>query len=140
MKPKILIVVIAILAISLCASLFCLSRAVREKTRWQWEAVELANFKGSERALCDFRAGELRLFVLGGESRKDTYTGTNDGPFEVWIPQYYPPRGSANLSSMERWIAVYDHQMRYMRDHPDKYLETTNHRPNTALEPTRTVP
>lgn len=124
-NPKALKIVIAVLAIALITSLLLFGRALRHKSPWEAEAVELANFKGSERALCDFQAGKLRLFVLEGASESDTYSGSNDGPFEIWIPQYYPPRGSANRSSMERWIAVYDHQMRYMHDHPEKFATTT---------------
>jgi hypothetical protein len=125
-NPKILKIVIAVLAIALVTSLLLFGRALRHKSPWESEAVELANFKGSERALCDFQAGKLRLFVLGAVSESDTYSGSNDGPFEIWIPQYFPPRGSVHRLSMERWIAIYNHQMRSMHDHPENFVTTTN--------------
>jgi hypothetical protein len=125
-NPKMLKIVIAVLAIALIMSLLLFGRALRHKSPWESEAVELANFKGSERALCDFQAGKLRLFVLGDASETDTYSGSNDGPFEIWIPQYFPPRGPAHRISMERWIEVYNHQMRDMHDYPEKFMTMTN--------------
>jgi hypothetical protein len=125
-NPKILKLVIALLVVALLTSLFFWHRARRENSRWQWQVMELGAYKGSARAIHDFQAGQLRLFALGGGSDSDRYSGTNDGAFEVWIPQYYPPLGSPHRFAMERWIAIYNHQMQSMHRDPKKYLTTTN--------------
>ena len=75
----------------------------------------------SRRALDDFRDGHLRLYTLGGENEKAKYTGTNDGPFEIWVPHFYPSLGRAHRYSTEQFIEFYNRKMRYMQTHPSEF-------------------
>jgi hypothetical protein len=138
-NPKALKIFCAVLIAALFTSLGFLAHAVWQNYWWKEEVYGLAGYMGSERALHDFRDGKLRLFVISGQRDDDKYSGTNDGPYQIWFPQYYtivyPMR-----YSMEQQVEFYNQKMRYMHEHPDKFLETTNRRPNTALEPTPTAP
>jgi hypothetical protein len=85
----------------------------------------------SERALGDFRAGHLRLYCLGGENESAKYTGINDGPFEMWIPQFYPSLGRAHRYSTEQFIEFYNRKMHYMYLNPEKFGRKTEGVPET---------
>jgi len=61
---------------------------------WRDQVYVSVGGAASEQALRDFRGGHLRLYCLGGENQHDKYTGTNDGPFEMWIPTFYPSLGA----------------------------------------------
>jgi hypothetical protein len=88
---------------------------------WRDQVYGLEGLVASGRALDDFRHGHLRLYRLGGEAKSATYTGTNDGPFEIWIPQFYPSLGRAERYSTEQFIEFYNRKMRYMHSHPDQF-------------------
>lgn len=92
---------------------------------WRDQLYASEGAVASRRALDDFRAGHLRLYTLGGESDKAKYTGTNDGPFEIWIPDFYPSLGRAHRFSTEQFIAFYNSKMRYMHTHPDEFPPET---------------
>jgi hypothetical protein len=89
---------------------------------WRDQLYASEGAVASRQALDDFRAGHLRLYSLGGESEKATYTGTNDGPFEIWIPHFYPSLGRAHRYSTEQFIEFYNRKMRYMHGHPGEFL------------------
>jgi hypothetical protein len=89
---------------------------------WRDQVFASEGAAASDRALDDFRDGRLRLYCLGGESEKAKYSGTNDGPFEIWIPQFYPSLGRAHRYSTEQFIEFYNRKMQYMHTHPDKFL------------------
>ena len=89
---------------------------------WRDQLYASEGAVASRRALDDFRDGHLRLYTLGGESEKAKYTGTNDGPFEIWIPNFYPSFGHAHRYSREQFIEFYNRKMKYMHEHPDEFL------------------
>jgi hypothetical protein len=89
---------------------------------WRDQLYASEGAVASSRALDDFRDGHLRLYTLGGEAEKATYTGTNNGPFEIWIPCFYPSLGRAHRYSTEQFIEFYNGKMKYMHEHPDKFL------------------
>jgi hypothetical protein len=138
-NPTILKVVIVILALAFAGSASYLVYQRWEDLMWKEEVYGLAGYMGATRALHDFHEGKLRLFVISGERSDDKYSGINDGPFEIWYPQYFPSVYPMRYST-EQMVQFYDDKMRYMQKHPEKFLETTNRRPNTALEPTPTAP
>ena len=88
---------------------------------WRDEVYGLQGMVASDRAMRDFRAGHLRLYRPGGESEEAKFTGTNEGPFEVWVPQFYPSLGSAHRYSTDQFIEFYDRKMHYMFSHPEKF-------------------
>ncbi len=89
---------------------------------WRDQVYGSEGVAASDQALDDFRSGFLRLYCLGGENEKAKYTGTNDGPFEIWMPQFYPSLGRAHRYSTEQFIEFYNRKMQYMHTHPDKFL------------------
>ena len=88
---------------------------------WRDELYASEGAVASRRALDDFRDGHLRLYTLGGENEKAKYIGTNDGPFEMWVPHFYPSLGRAHRYSTEQFIEFYNRKMRYMQTHPDEF-------------------
>jgi hypothetical protein len=118
-------IVIGVLAVGLLISLGFLTYARFQNELWEEMVYGLAGYKGSMQALRDFRAGKLRVFVIAGENEKDRFSGTNDGPFEVWIPQYYPTFYPFRFST-EQEVAFYNRKMRYMHEHPAEFAATSN--------------
>jgi hypothetical protein len=127
--PTALKICIAGLILSLCTSLGFLAHAVLLNWWWEAEVYGLAGYQGTERAMEDFRDGKLRLFVVAGERDDDKFSGTNDGPFQIWFPQYYATPYPMRYS-VEQEVEFYNRKMRYMYEHPDKFLTSTNRRPN----------
>ena len=122
---KVLKIFSAILIVALCTSLGFLLHALLLNMMWKEEVHGLAGYEGSTRAEHDFRNGKLRLFVLAGERNDDKFSGTNDGPFQVWFPQYYPEFYPMRYSE-EQQVEFYNRKMRYMHQHPGKFLDATN--------------
>lgn len=91
---------------------------------WRDQVYELEGVVASRRATRDFQAGHVRLYKLGGESEADKFTGTNDGRFEVWVPQFYPSLGRAHRYSTEQFIDFYNGRMHYLVSHPEKIRAT----------------
>jgi hypothetical protein len=133
-NPKALKVVITLLAVALLTSLGFLAHSLSQIWWWKQEVWGLDGQVAVSRALDDFGAGKLRLFVISGERSNDKFSGTNDGPFQIWFPQYYTKPYSLRYS-MEQQVWFYDEKMRYMQQHPERFSTITNRRPNTALEP-----
>ncbi len=63
--------------------------------------------------------------MISGEQDGTKYSGTNDGPFEIWFPQYYPKNYPLRYQ-IEQMVAAYNDRMRYMQAHPQKNLIETN--------------
>ena len=124
-NPKTLKVVIVILLVALFTSLGFLARGLWRDYFWKMEVYGLAGYEGTERAMHDFRNGKLRLFVIAGERGDDKFSGTNDGPFQVWFPQYYTGLYPMRYS-FEQQVEFYNRKMRYMHEHPEKFLSSTN--------------
>lgn len=66
-------------------------------------------------ALADFRNGILRVYTMPAEQESPKFTGTHDGPFEVWVLQYYPSLGAAHQYATEHYMKAYNSKMRYVR-------------------------
>ena len=92
---------------------------------WRDQVYQSEGAVASQQALHDFREGHLRLYCFGDESDRAKYTGTNDGPFEIWIPQFYPSLGRAHRYSKEQFIEFYNRKMRYMHSNPDRFVSDT---------------
>jgi hypothetical protein len=122
---KILKIVIAVLVAALFTSLGFLVHALWQNSQRKQQVYGLAGYEGGTRALHDYHAGKLRLFVIAGERSDDKYSGTNDGPFEILYPQYFPEYYTFRYPT-EMMVTFYNDKMRYMHDHPEKFLTTTN--------------
>jgi hypothetical protein len=128
-NPKALKIVITVLAVALLTSLGFLAHALSQIWWWKQEVWGLDGQVAAYRALYDFGAGRLRLFMISGERSDDKFSGTNDGPFQIWFPQYYTAIYPMRYS-IEQQVRFYDDKMRYMQQHPERFLTTTNRRPN----------
>jgi hypothetical protein len=118
--------VIAVLTIALLTSLGFLGQALWRNYWWELEAYGLAGMVASRQAMDDFREGNLRLRVLQGENDRLRYSGSNDGPFEIWISPFYPSFGYSHRVSTEQQIRFYNRKMRYMHEHPERFVAQTN--------------
>jgi hypothetical protein len=125
-NPRTLQIVIVALVIALITSLGFLSRALWQNLFWEQEAFGLAGMVATKQAKEDFQAGRLRLRVIVGENERLRYSGSNDGPFEIWFPQFYPSLGEPHRFSVEQAAAFYNRKMRFMQDHPEQFTPTTN--------------
>ncbi len=88
---------------------------------WRDEVYTLSGANAAQQAMDDFRRNKLRLYVLGPASDRHHFTGSNDGPFEIWIPSFHPNLGSAHRYSTEQFIEFYNRKMRYMHSHPEDF-------------------
>jgi hypothetical protein len=105
--------VIAVLAIGLI-TLFSLwvHSQLWQNSNWKGEINYLAHVQGAEDAKKDFQAGKLKSFVISGECHEDKFSGTNDGPFQVWIAEYFPQSTYPERYSIEQKIKAYNLVMR----------------------------
>jgi len=124
-NPRALKIVIGVLVVGLCTSLGFLVRALSNNFTWKLQVDSLARYEGSTRARHDFQSGRLRLFVISGGRSDDKFSGTNDGPFEVWFPQYFSEIRPFRYAA-DTMVAAYNDRMRYMHEHPERYPVSTN--------------
>ena len=125
MKPGVFYAVIGLVAVLLLGSSVLIAWGywqIYGIAGWRDQLYAAEGADASRQALDDFRNGHLRLYTLGGESEKAKYTGTNDGQFEMWIPQFYPSLGRAHRYRTEQFIEFYNRKMKYMHEHPDEFL------------------
>jgi hypothetical protein len=106
---------------------------------WRDQVYGAKGALASSEALKDFRRGHLRLYQLAGETESSRYTGTNDGPFEVWIAQFYPSLGRAHRYATEQFIEFYNRKMRYMYAHPERFREHNDVQPDGAANRSQPV-
>jgi len=138
-----IIVLVGVLSVSLLASLVLAARSywrINGIGGWRDEVYGLVSITATTQAMDDYRAGHLRLYTFGGENEKREYTGTNDGPFEVWIPRYYPLLGRAHRYSTEQFIDFYNRKMRYMHTHPEKFPRNKDVQLDASHEPPPAAP
>jgi hypothetical protein len=124
-NPKTLKVVIAILVIAFLALFAFLADSLWQNFWWKKEVAGLAYYRGAERADHDFHDGKIRLFVISGERDDDVYSGTNEGPFQIWLPQYYPILYSSRYST-EQMVSAYNKTMKLNQNAAAKSLASTN--------------
>jgi hypothetical protein len=118
-------VAIVVFALAFITAVGFLGYEFWQNQMWKMEVYGLAGYEGGTRARHDFQAGRLRLFVIAGERSDDKYSGTNDGAFEVWYPQYYSQYYPFRYSA-EQMVSSYNERMRYLHEHPEKPLNITN--------------
>ena len=126
-------VVIAVLVIGLFALLGILAYTLWQRFLWKQQVYALAAYEGGERATHDYQAGKLRLFVIAGERSDNKYSGTNDGPFEIWYPQYFPDSYPLRYET-EVMVSYYNHDMQFSYAHPKESIAATNN-----VKQTRTI-
>jgi hypothetical protein len=124
-NPKKLKIVIVALVVGIFVLLGFLGYLLIQNMMWKSEVESLAEYEGATWASHDFGSAKLRLFVISGELDSPKYSGTNDGPFEIWFPQYYPKYYPLRYQT-EQMVAAYNDRMRYMQAHPQKNLIETN--------------
>jgi hypothetical protein len=125
-SPRALKIVIARFTIAVLTSLGSLGRVLWRNYWWEREAYGLAGMVATKQAMEDFRESRLRLRVLQGENEHLRYSGSNDGPFEIWIPHFYPSLGYPHRFSTEQQVQFYNRKMRYMHEHSEKCAAATN--------------
>lgn len=112
--PRRLKVIIAVLAIALITSFgFLVYSQLWQNSNWKAEVGSLASNQGYAEADKDFQAGKLKVFVISGECHEDKFSGSNDGPFEVWTAEYYPSFPWPVRYSAAKKIEAYNHHMRF---------------------------
>jgi hypothetical protein len=119
---KVLKVAVAILITALFTSLGFLGRQLWREFMWKEEVVGLVGQVVLYKGTADYQAGKLRLFVIDGENEHERYLGTNDGPFQIWVAQYYPSIGYPHRFITEQMVSLYNSRMRAMYEHPEKYF------------------
>ena len=120
-NPRALKIVIALLSVALITSLAFLGRTLWQNFWWEEEVYELVGVTAARQALDDFRQGKLRLRALHGENEKLRFSGSNDGPFEIWIVPFHPSLGYPHRFATEQEVKFYNEKMRYMQTHPEKF-------------------
>lgn len=124
-NPRAPKIVIGVLVVALCTSFGFLVHAFYTNFMWKLQVDSLARYEGSTRARHDFQSGTLRLYVISGGRNDAKFSGTNDGPFEVWFPQYHPELYAFRYAE-ETMVTTYNDRMRYMHAHPERYPVGTN--------------
>lgn len=122
-RLRALIVLVAVLAVALLASLGFLGRALWRNHMWETEAYGMTGLIATEHAMRDFSQGKLRLLALAGENREPRYSGVKEGPFEVWNPQFLPSLGYPHRFVQEKYVEFYNRKMRYMNEHPKDFAD-----------------
>lgn len=120
---KALTILVAVLTVALLASLGFLGRALWRNHMWETEAYGMTGLIATEQAMKDFGQGQLRLLALAGENDELKYSGTKEGPFEIWNPQFYPSLGYPHRFVHEKYVEFYNRKMRYMHEHPEKFSD-----------------
>ena len=126
-----------LLLVSVFGSLFLAALSYWQIHRiggWRDEVYGLVGMTATTQAMDDYREGHLRLYTLGGECDRPRYIGTNNGAFEVWVPQFYPSLGRAHRYAKEQFIEFYNRKMHYMYAPPDKFvMKVETVQPDNAL-------
>lgn len=119
---KILRIVVGVLTVALLVTAAFLIYARYQNSMWVMQLDGLARFAGSTSAKNDFHAGKFRLFAFSGARDTDTFSGTNDGPYEIWYSQYFPsdPRYQPFRYSKEQMVKGYNETMRSLHERPER--------------------
>ena len=120
-------VVIAALTVALLASFALLAREVCRNGEWEVQVRDLASKQGWTRASDDYRSGRVRLFVISGLLSDDKFSGTNDGPFEIWFPQGFGDDWPSRCA-VETMVGHYNQEMQLqlLHEHPERSPLATN--------------
>ena len=85
-----------------------------QTTNWRMEVRRLNEHVAYWDARRDFRNGQVRLLRLEGENWELRFSGERDGPFEIWIPKYFPSLGEADRYSTQQYVEQYNRNMRIL--------------------------
>ena len=102
-NPQTLKKIVTVLTIALVVSFVALIySALWKNENWKAQVNSLAQDQGYYEAKEDFKAGKLKKLVISGDREEDKFSGTNDGPFEIWNQMYmsswpYPDRYSIEM-------------------------------------------
>jgi hypothetical protein len=124
-NPKSLKLIIAVLTIALFASLGFIRYAMLQIDEWKNQLRGEAQVRGLQAAESDYQAGKHRLYVIAGISDQIKYSGTNDGPYEIWNPPWEPEPYTVRFVIETKW-AAYNEHMRNMVEHHWEILPATN--------------
>ena len=134
-NTKVLAIITAVLAVALLISLGFVGRMLWRNHGWESEVYGLAGLMATEQAMDDFGQGKLRLLSLAGKNDELRYSGRNEGPFEVWHPQFYPSLGYPHRFVKEKYVEFYNRKMRYMHQHPEKFRCCSEPAPVVSVVP-----
>ncbi|HEY3762102.1 MAG TPA: hypothetical protein VGN23_10185 [Verrucomicrobiae bacterium] len=109
------------------ALIFLIHSQYWQGSNWKNTVTSLADDQGCNEAASDFESGKLKLLIISGECDEDKYSGTNDGPFAIWVAQYYPDLPWPDRFSMEERVRYYNLTMR------NKYERSLTHTNNANL-------
>jgi len=90
---------------------------------WRDEVHGLSGANAAQQAMADFRQSKHRLYIFGPANDRRRFTGSNNGPFEIWMPAYHPKLGSAHRYSTEQFVEFYNRKMLYMHSHSNKFSQ-----------------
>jgi hypothetical protein len=119
-KSTVLVVLIGSLLVSLYATGWAFWQ-IYWIGGWRDQVYGLIGRSATVRAMDDFKQGHLRIYVFGGDNELHRYTGTNEGPFEIWIPPFSSEFASPERYATEQFIIFYNRKMRYMHTRPDRF-------------------
>ncbi len=83
-----------------------------QKGLWQAEVRHATEQWAYWEARKDFVNGRLRLLRLEGKNWELKFSGEHEGPFEIWIPQYFPSIGEAERYGRKQYVELYNLNMR----------------------------
>jgi hypothetical protein len=123
-------VIIALLVVALLITIGVVVYERWQNYWWKDEVSMLAFGYGGTSAELDFREGKIRLFIFSGERKDNIYSGTNDGPFQIWFSQYDSDRSWRY--GRERFVDGYNNHMEFMQSRAPQAVNRTNSPPNNA--------
>ena len=82
-----------------------------QNANWKAQVSCFVMEKAFSEAKKDFQSGKLKIYTIAGKSDEDKYSGTNDGPFAVWIAQYFPTYYPDRFTEEKR-VEFYNMEMR----------------------------
>lgn len=90
---------------------------------WRDEVFVQTSTRATLEAMSKFRSGELRLYSIDPTDGDRHYTGTSEGPFEIWRPDFDPEidNAPARRFGLETYVESYNRKMRYMLAHPEDF-------------------
>lgn len=121
-NPRVLkITIVAALAFLLATLHYKLHSDFSEKPRMETDVYILASKVGRMRAEKDFNSGMLRKIYFRGTNSIDKYTGTNFGPFQIWISRFNAVPYDISDSALQSELYEYNQVMqRKYRDSLNK--------------------
>jgi hypothetical protein len=125
----------SLLILSLMGNLVMIGRSWLLNFQWETEMEVMAGYAAAIQARADFENGVRRQYELSLDGKTE-YLHRNDGAFEVWSYAYYPILGHGHVFGEQRYVEVYNSKMRYMYQHPERFLPGSAGGHNYTTRPT----